>query len=141
MGTEENIATLKRYYEEVFNNNDLSNWNELVDEDYVMHLVGAPQQPKGVEGAKQNLAQREAFAPDGKMSIDEMVAAGDIIAIRGKATGTHTGEFQGIKPTGKKFSREFAAFYRFKNRKIAEGWALHNLLGFYQQLGITPPTG
>ena len=72
MSVEQNKATLKRYYQEVFNNNDLSNWNEMVDESYVMHVVGAPQPAKGFEGAKQNLAQREAFAPDGKMSIDEI---------------------------------------------------------------------
>jgi len=140
MGTEENKATLRRYYEEVLSKGDLSNWNELVDEGYVMHLIGAPQPLKGLEGAKQVQSQK-VFAPDGKISIDEMVAEGDIIALHGKSTGTHTGEYQGIQPTGKKFTREYAAFYRFKDGKLAEGWALHDLLGFYQQLGITPPAG
>ena len=141
MAVEENKATLKRYYEEVFNNHDLTNWDEMVDESYVMHLNGAPQPLAGLEGAQQTRNQTTTFAPDGKINIEEMVAEGEFIAIHGKATGTHTGEALGIKPTGNKFTREYAAFYRFKNGKIAEGWALHDMLGFYQQLGVTPPTG
>ena len=141
MSVEENKTTLKRYYDEVMNKGNLSNWDAMVDESYVMHLIGAPQPSVGLEGGKQTKAQREAFSPDGQISIDELVAEGDIIAIHGKATGTHTGEYQGIQPTGKKFSREYAAFYRFKDGKLVEGWALHNLLGFYQQLGIAPPGG
>ena len=141
MGAEENKATLKRYYDEVMNKGDLSNWSEMVDDSYIMHLVGAPQPLVGLEGGKQTLANRKAISPDGQISIEELVAEGDIIAIHGTATGTHTGEYQGIQPTGKKFTREYAAFYRFKNGRIIEGWALHNLLGFYQQLGINPPTG
>ena len=138
MGVEENKAVLRRYYEEVFNKGDLSNWDEMVDKGYVMHLVGADEPSVGLEGAKR-VQQQRALAPDGRMTIEDMAAEGDTISIRGKATGTHTGEFPGIQPTGKKFTRDFAAFYRFKDGKIIEGWALHNMLGFYQQLGLTPP--
>ena len=135
---EANKTTLRRYYQEVFGKGDLSHWSEMVDENYVMRVVGAAPL-KGLEGGKQTTAQRMAMAPDTKTTIDEIAADGDIVAIRGQFTGTHTGEVQGLSPTGKKFTRQFAAFYRFKDGKIIEGWSVQDVLGMYQQLGITPP--
>ena len=139
MSVEENKATLRKYYDEIFNKGDLSHWSEMVDDTYVMKVVGG-QELKGLDGAKQTQAQR-AFSPDMTVSIDEMVAEGDIVFIRGEFTGTNTGEYQGMGPTGKKFVRAFAASYKFKDGKIVGGWALHDLLGFYQQLGMSPPGG
>ena len=138
MGTEENKATLKRYYEEVFNNNDLSKWNEMVDEDYVLHAA-VDSGLRGLEQLKQTQVNRLALAPDTKITIDEVIGEGDGLAVRGDFVGTHTGEYQGIPPTGKKFTRAYMGFYRFKNGKIAEVRTVQNVLGMFQQLGVTPP--
>jgi steroid delta-isomerase-like uncharacterized protein len=134
---EANKATLRRYYEEVLNNGNYSLWSELMTDDYVLRAPGG--ELKGAEAGKQNYAQRKAMAPDSQFTIDEIVGEGDTVVVRGMLKGTHTGEFQGNPPTGKEFARAYTAFYRFRGGKIAEGWTVQDVLGFYQQLGITPP--
>jgi predicted ester cyclase len=140
MSTEKNKATLRRYYDEVFNKKNLSVWDELMDKNYTMSPVGNRTGGlKGLEGAKQVATGISGNAPDTKITIDEMVADGDTVAVRGAFKGTNTGNLQDNPPTGKKFVRAFAAFYRFKDGKIAEGWTVQDTLGMYQQLGLTPP--
>ena len=138
MGIEQNKATLKRYYDEIFNGGDFSVWDELMDENYVTVTANGTEY-KGLEGAKRRHASTSAAAPDGRTSIDEMVAEGDTVVIRGFTTGTNTGEFMGIPPTGKPYKAAFTAFYYFNNGRIVRGWALHDGMGRFQQLGVIPP--
>ena len=75
------------------------------------------------------------------MTIDDMVAEGDIVVHRFTMTGTHTGDLMGIAPTGKQFKVTMAGFTRLVGGKQVEGWAYGDSNTMYQQLGVTPPTG
>jgi len=142
MSTEQNKATLKRYYDEILNKGNYSLWGELMDDDYYLESPTA-RSDKGLEAAKQGYEMRKTFSSDGQFLIDEMIAEGDAVAIRGYLKGTNTGEApaQGIPTaTGKQYNAAFAAVYYFKNGKIAKCWTLHDTLTRYQQLGVTPPS-
>jgi SnoaL-like polyketide cyclase len=65
---------------------------------------------------------RQAF-PDGRMTIENMVAEGDRVATRKTFRGTHRGELMGIPPTG----------------KVVETWHVGDDLGVLQQLGALQP--
>lgn len=54
--------------------------------------------------------------------------------------GTHTGVWLGISPTNKKVSVRLSVIHRITDGKIVEDWVLVEVLGFFQQLGIVPPT-
>ncbi|MFC1948449.1 ester cyclase [Chloroflexota bacterium] len=56
-------------------------------------------------------------------------------------TATHTGEFLGVPPTGKKIELKVAYCYRFKNSKEVEAIPYSDMLAFYQQIGVTHPMG
>jgi len=58
--------------------------------------------------------------------------------LRWSHTGTHTGEFLGIPPTGKTFVLQGIDMYRVQHGKIAEHWNVVDMLGFCQQLGVRP---
>jgi predicted ester cyclase len=140
MSTENNKAIIRRMYEEVLNKRNLSVREELMDKNYIMRAVGGPTY-KGSAGGKQVVDGIQNFAPDTKITIDEIIAEGDIVAVRGEFKGTNTGKVRDNPPTGKKFIRAYAAFYRLKDGKIMEGWTVQDVLGMYQQLGLTPPKG
>ena len=67
---------------------------------------------------------------------------GDCGSPRGKAgTGTFTGKFGDTEPTGKMISMSHANFSRYENGKCVEVVRFGDSLAFYQQAGVTPPTG
>jgi hypothetical protein len=79
----------------------------------------------------------DAF-PDLHVTIDDMVAEGDKVAIRITWTGTHKGEIMGIPPTNKKVTGSLIAIDRFAGGKIVEDNGQFDALGLMRQLGLDP---
>lgn len=134
---EKNKATIRRVFEEIFNKGNLSIAGEMIAPEWVYH--GPLGEFKGVEGFKQIVGGvRQAF-PDVHMTIDDMVAEGDKLAIRFTITGTSKGEFRGIPPTGKRVALPISIIYRFAGGKEVEAWESFDMFDFFKQLGIKPP--
>ncbi len=74
--------------------------------------------------------------PDIRWDIIEMVASGDAVVARFVVSGTHTGEYQGLLPTGIKVKAGGLWMARIKNGKFIEVREETDLLGFMQQLGM-----
>ena len=81
----------------------------------------------------------EAF-PDWYEAIEDIIAEGDKVWVRVKATGTHTSEWNlfgvSLPPTGKKVILRMVFIWRIANGKLAEGWEVDDNLGFLRQLGV-----
>jgi predicted ester cyclase len=60
------------------------------------------------------------------------------VAIRESYQGTHTGEFQGLAPTGRVVRFTSTDIYRIVDGKIVEVWTELDALGMMQQLGAIP---
>lgn len=97
-------------------------------------LHGAPP-PGDKEAMKEMLKMFHRGFPGIKMRIDDVVAEGDKVVFRLTVQGTHTGDFRGITPTGKKVILTGMQMWRIVNGKIAEGWFIRDDLGLMQQLG------
>jgi predicted ester cyclase len=52
-----------------------------------------------------------------------------------RETGTHTGEFNGIQPSGKKVSYGSMTFLRILDDKIVKHWGLLDLPTVLKQIG------
>jgi predicted ester cyclase len=137
MSTEANKAVARRFYEEVISQKHLAIIDEVADEHYTNHGL-PPGLPPGREGLKAFISVFHAAFPDGYHSIDQMVAEGDTVATRLTFHGTHTGEFRGIAPTGKKVTVPGLGMARFANGKIVEYWGGPNQMSLLQQLGVIP---
>jgi predicted ester cyclase len=70
---------------------------------------------------------------------EDLLAAGDQVAVRWTATGTHTGTLLGIPPTGKHVTAPGISIFRVAGDKIEEGQTVYDALGTLQQLGVIPP--
>ena len=138
MSVEENKENVRRMNDEVFNKGNLVLVDELLVPDFVLH---ATQEVKGPEALKQYVATTRNSFPDLHITIEDMVAEGDMVAIQYMMRGTFTGKWGDIAPTGKQMALPHAGFARFKDGKQVEVWPYMDSLAMYQQLGISPPGG
>ena len=134
MSIEENKNIVRRY-QEIYNSNDLEALSEVVSEDLLTPKI-MPGIPAGIEGAKTAHQIMLAGFPDYQTAIDDLIAEGDKVAARITMSGTHTGSFMGIPPTGKRIS--FTGMYvaRVDDGKIVEHWGEEDSVSLLQQLGV-----
>jgi len=132
MSLEENKAIVRKMFE-AFNKQDLDVLDELIATDYVDH----PRQLRSLESYKQHLTMFYKSFPDTHETIEDTIAEGDKVWIRIKGTGTHTGEYRGLAPTGKKTTWEAFIIWRIVGGKVVEMLAaVSDELDFLKQLGI-----
>src|SRR3979490_3253608 len=99
--SEENKAIAARIPLEAFNEGKLEVIDEVISDDSIDHAALPPGIPPGKEGLKLFVkALRSAF-PDLKITIAFSVAEGGLVATYATTTGTMTGEFAGMPPSGK----------------------------------------
>lgn len=142
---DENKESVRRYYEEAFNEERLDLLEELIAEDVVNHdplsdETLTPEEARGFEGFRRHVEVAHEAFPDATVKIDEIIAEDDRVLARFEFTGTNEGRFGGIEPTGKRVSQSNMALYRIEDGKIAERWLESDNLDFLQQLGVLPPS-
>ena len=121
---EKNKEIVRRLWEEVWNQNDLSVCDEIFDTEYAEHEKRfAP-------------VLRMAF-PDLHFTIEDMIAENDKVVPRYKLTGTHQGKFMGVAATGKPIKITCIWIHRLAENRIVEGrdWGEWDALGMMKQLG------
>jgi predicted ester cyclase len=101
MAEAENEAVFRRFYEALWNEGDLAVADELLSEDFVNHEVEDAPVPHR-ELYKQDVLQTRTAYPDWYLLIEELSTEGDRVMARWRAGGTHTGELEGVAPTGKR---------------------------------------
>src|SRR4026209_513519 len=134
MSIEENKKIVQRY-QEIYNNNGLDSLTEVVSEDLLTPKI-MPGIPSGIEGAKAAHRIMLAGFPDYQTSIDDIFAEGDKVAARITMSGTNSGSFMGIPPTGKHVSFTGIYIARIANGKIVEHWGEEDGVSLLQQLGV-----
>ena len=136
MIAEDNVALVRRFYEEAWNHGRTEVCDDLFDLNYERHDLRPTQAEPGPSGMKKIVnAFRTAF-PDLQFHIDIAFGSGDMVAARWTATGTHTGAWGGIGPTGRTATFSGVNLYRFAEGKAVELWNHRDDLGLQQQLGV-----
>jgi len=114
---------------------DWDRLGEIFAEDFVDHDPAAGQ-PAGVEGIKKYWREFTEAFPDFEIVPDAVSADDDFVTIVGRVSGTHTGEYKGHAPTGKRFSVRTIQTTKFDGGLVRDRWGSTDLLGLTQQLGI-----
>lgn len=131
MSLEENKAIVRSWIE-AFNKRNLALLDELHAPDFVYHT----RQQQGLESIKQSYTMFYKGFPDVHATIEDVIAEGDKVWIRATVTGTHTGEYRGLAPTGKKITLTGVDIRRIVDGKMVEGWDVDDFLDFFKQLGV-----
>jgi predicted ester cyclase len=149
MSTEDNKAIVRRLHEEFWNKGNVAAIDELIAPNMVVHYhypahIPVPAEYHlSLEEFKQSVSHFHVTFPDYHFTIELQVAQEDLVATRGTAQGTHTGEYRGltyksIPPTGKQVTWTFTSIDRIRDGKIVEEWSNGDDLGRLQQLGVVP---
>jgi steroid delta-isomerase-like uncharacterized protein len=139
---EANKRLVERFYEEVWARGNLDFAEQVFADEYVRHDLRPTEAAPGPTGQAQ-IAQafRTAF-PDLQWRVDLLLAEGDLVAARWTATGTQTGAWGGVAPTGR--SAEFSGVNIFRfgaSQKVVEIWNHRDDLGLQEQLGAAVYAG
>ena len=136
----ENIARFQRLVDEGLTQGHLQVMDELLDEhvnDHQLYGPGYPRERAGVKGL--TAALRTAF-PDLHAKATTLVATNDgtqTFAIN-KTTGTNTGPYLGVPPSGNKIALDIQESARWANGKMVEHWGVADNIGLLTQMGFFP---
>jgi steroid delta-isomerase-like uncharacterized protein len=136
VGVAENKALVRRFYEEVWDRGNVEFACDVFADDYVRHDLRPTQAlPGGAGMAKIAADFRRAF-PDARWQVDIVLGEDDFVAARWTATGTHTGKWGEVEPTGRTATFSGVNIYRFHPEgRVAEIWNHRDDLGLMEQLG------
>jgi steroid delta-isomerase-like uncharacterized protein len=133
MSIDENKAIVRRFFEVGPSQGDLAAADELLAPDFALHTP-LPS-PPGIQGMNDVITACRAAFEHLDVTVEDMVAEGDLVAARFTARGVHKGAFMGFAPAGKSVTMTGIEIFRIENGKIAELWGEANLLGVMGQLG------
>ena len=141
---EENIKIVRRSID-AFNTGDTTNVHQFISPDYVnresqSHKDSYRSKLKGPEEFIDTIRNLRIAFPDLHYEEQEIVAQGNKVVFIGNVTGTHTGNFFFIPPTGNKISYEAVHIHTIGNDgKIVKHRAIRDDLKFMAQLGLVKP--
>jgi steroid delta-isomerase-like uncharacterized protein len=132
MVADENRALVERFYADL-DAGRLDAIERTFAPDCVLHYPN--NELNGPQGYRDNVAPFLTGLPDFRHIIEDSIADGDKLVVRFTIPATHTGDFLGVAPTGKKVVLTAIAIFRIENGVIAEAWIEMDALGLMQQLG------
>jgi steroid delta-isomerase-like uncharacterized protein len=137
MSSEQNKAIVRRVFEEPWTG-DLAVVDEFVASDYIGHDPANPEPLRGPEGVKEFISTYRAAFPNARITVEQQLAEGDLVATRWSGRGTHEGELMGIEPTGKQVTVSGLTISRLEGGKIVEEFLNWDTFGMMQQLDAVP---
>ena len=130
---ERNKAVALRVFEEIFNQGKFSVADEIYAPDFKNHGLNRPDADLKTDQDAVH-AEKKAF-PDLKMTVNNMVAEGDLVAVYWTFRGTHTHDgYANLPATGTKVSMTGITIWRIVDGKITDEWSSFNEMGAYTQV-------
>lgn len=125
---------IRRLIEDVYGEGKIELIDELVHEDYVEHPMPEGFSPDR-EGLKSFVQALRAALSDMEATVERVVVDGDELAFRWRITGTHSGEFMGIPPSGNRIETTGNDVGAMREGKVVERWCEQDMLSLLTQLG------
>lgn len=127
---------------EAVNARDLDALDTLVAASVQRHSAATPDVVvRSLDDFKAFLQADFATFPDSRMTVNNVVAAGDMVAVHAGYAGTQEGPMGPFPPSGKRMDLPFMGMLRIEDGKIAEMWVEWDNLNALGQLGHFPPPG
>lgn len=123
------------HIEQIWNNKDAGGIERFIAPNY--RGFDAAEVISGIEGYKQHFVTITTGFPDLRITIRDMQEENRVVA-RFVVEATHTGDFAGIPPTGKRVRVTGIEITRISNGRIVEGHANTDGLGLMKQIGGIP---
>ena len=134
----DNQSIIRRFFEEGWNKGNPAIVDELVAADFVEHPLWpnvvnpGPSDQSPRDQLKYDITENRKDFSGLTVTIDQLIESGDKVVTVATNRGTPA--------TGEPMTWTEINIDRIVSGKIVERWSLWDRLGFWQQLGIVPPT-
>ena len=132
------LLAIVRLVEQAFNERDFDALRSLIHPDHVDHNT-LPEEAGGLAGFVERLERMQQAFSDVHATVEDVLVDGSRIAWRWTLSGTHTGNFLGIDPTGRSFAMTGMNIDLVRDDRIIETWSYPDRLGLLYQLGVIDP--
>ena len=132
---ERNKHVARNFFEDVLGQGRLDKYPESHAKDFVAH--GASRDFTLDEDMAFARDERQAL-PDMSITVKQMIAEGDRVAVYWTAAGTNTHAGMGFPATGNKIKVSGMTLFRFQDGKIREEWGVWDELSAMKQAGLFP---
>ncbi len=136
MTGDEAKALLREVIERVWHRGDIGFIDKAYSPDFAARVPRSDFQ--GVADYKAYVRETLEGLPDIYFYIKDQYVDGDHLISRFQMTGTHTGEFLGLPPTGRTVDVEGVSIHRFAGFRFLESWTIWDVLGMCHEIGLVP---
>jgi steroid delta-isomerase-like uncharacterized protein len=133
-GPARNKEIVRALHRRLWSDADLSVIEDVVAEDAVTHWGESETDTR--DAIRSDAERYYAAFSDVSTSIDDLIGEQDKVVLRWSTTGTHTGPYGKVPPTGGVITMNGVDVYRLDGDRIVEAWSMWDALGVYQQLGL-----
>ncbi|MCI0382416.1 MAG: ester cyclase [Chlamydiae bacterium] len=126
--------TVRRLYQEVWNQKKLHVIDEIFAPDFSIHAGDLVIRDKQI--LKDFIKSWLTSFPDIHHEIDEIIGVENKVALRFHGKGTHKAQFLDIPPTNKSFSYTGMNFIHLENQKIKKLWlnsSMYELINYLKE--------
>ena len=130
---ERNKQTARSFFEEVLDQGRLDRYAESHSKNFVAHAGNHEATlDEDIAAARE---ERKAL-PDMRVTVNQIVAERDLVAVYWTAAGTNTKAGMGFPATGKKIKIDGMTLFRFRSGRICEEWSVWDMLSVMRQAGL-----
>ena len=130
------MTACQRAWIEGLNRGDVSAADRVFAPDCVIHINGSPDPNLPVSGFKEMMRGLLGAFSDLSLTIEDQIVAGDKVATRWTAEGTHSGPLGPVPATGRRVRVSGLILDRVVDGKIVERWEQWDQMAMLQQLGL-----
>jgi steroid delta-isomerase-like uncharacterized protein len=138
--TAQEYEDLVRQFYVPFNTGDVSIYDRILAPDWIDDPL-APGQQAGPDGFKAKIIEFRQTIPDYHVTNDEILVAGNTVAVHSTVRGTHQNTFFGVPPTSRAITMRTCDFHHIEQGVIVYTWHLEDFFGLLRQLGALPSFG
>jgi predicted ester cyclase len=139
--SEQNKQVVRRFYEDVMNAGNTAALAELMVLDFRDHGEAMFGESQGRDTLQRGVEAVHQLVTGMSVSIEHILAEGDLVGVRGRMRCVHTGPFLGVPATGRELVWKGLAIFRLEQGKIVERWFNSDSIAIYRALGLAPLPG
>jgi predicted ester cyclase len=125
VGVEDRKRVVRQWIDAAINNGDLDRAAGLCTD-------------RAARRARSWIPPFRAAFPDARMEEVELIGEGETIVGRFTCSATHSGEWRGQAPTGRRFENvDEVYFFHFEGERISDFWGIEDTASRLRQLGLT----
>ena len=132
---DQRVATAREFVAQVLNGHDPERARDFFTADVAWH-GGALGTVSGVDTVVPLLGGFIDALTDIDAAEQDVIASGDLVALRLVVSATHTGDLLGVPATDRRIQWDAVDIYRVTDdRRISEQWAFEDLAAILSQAG------